>query len=53
MRTEKEIREQLEKLYALRNTNNYLCDYEYENAVEIRIEMLECVLGKRNWRTFK
>ena len=53
MRTEKEIREKLEELKALRNTSNYLCDYDYENAVEIRIEMLEFVLGQCNLRTFK
>ena len=45
MKTEKEIRARLEKLYAMRNTDNYRCDYMYENAVEIRIEMLEWVLN--------
>ena len=53
MRTEKEICEKLEELKALRNTSNYLCDYDYENAVEIRIEMLEFVLGQCNLRAFK
>ena len=53
MRTEKEIREKMEELKALRNTSNYLCDYDYENAVEIRIEMLEFVLGQCNLRAFK
>lgn len=46
MRTEKEIREKLEELKALRDTDNYHCDYLYENAVELKISMLEWVLGK-------
>lgn len=46
MRTEKEIREKLEELKALRDTDNYRCDYLYENAVELKIEMLEWVLGE-------
>lgn len=44
MKTEKEIREKLEELYALRDTDNYRCDYDYENAVELKIDMLEWVL---------
>lgn len=45
MRTEKEIREKLEELKALRNTDNYNCDYDYENAVELKIDMLQWVLN--------
>jgi hypothetical protein len=44
MRTENEIREKLEELKALRNTDNYRCDYDYENAVELKIDMLNWVL---------
>lgn len=44
MKTEKEICEKLEELKALRNTDNYRCDYDYENAVELKIDMLEWVL---------
>jgi hypothetical protein len=44
MKTEKEIREKLEELKALRDTDNYRCDYLYENAVELKIEVLEWVL---------
>lgn len=45
MRTEKEIREKLEELKALRNTDNYRCDYDVENAVELKIDMLQWVLN--------
>ena len=45
MRTEKEIREKLEELKALRNTDDYRCDYDIENAVEHKIGMLEWVLN--------
>jgi len=45
MRTEKEIHEKLEELKALRDTDNYRCDYDYENAVELKIDMLQWVLN--------
>lgn len=45
MKTEKEIREKLEELKALRNTDNYRCDYDVENAVEHSINVLEWVLN--------
>lgn len=44
MKTEKEIREKLNELYALRYTDDYHCDYDVENAVEHKIGMLEWVL---------
>jgi hypothetical protein len=44
MKTEKEIREKLDELYALRDTDDYRCDYDIENAVEHKIGMLEWVL---------
>ena len=44
MKTENEIREKLNELYALRDTDNYRCDYNVENAVEHKIGMLEWVL---------
>ncbi|MBR5604266.1 MAG: hypothetical protein IKW51_08705 [Bacteroidales bacterium] len=44
MKTEKEIREKLNELYALRETDNYRCDFGIERAVEHKISMLEWVL---------
>lgn len=45
MRTEKEILKKLEELKALRNTDDYRCDCDIENAVEHKISMLEWVMG--------
>lgn len=45
MKTENEIREKLNELYALRDTDKYRCDYNVENAVEHKIGMLEWVLN--------
>lgn len=47
MKIEKEIREKLDELYALRDTDDYRCDYDVENAVEHKIDMLEWVLKNR------
>lgn len=44
MKNEKEIREKLEELYAMRNWDDYRCDIDFENAVEHKIDMLEWVL---------
>ena len=45
MKTEKEIREKLNELYALRETDDYRCDLIIECAVEHKISMLEWVLN--------
>ena len=47
MKTEEEIREKLEKLYALRNMDKWRDDYMFQHTAEIKIELLEWVLNNK------